>query len=190
MKVVLLGPPGSGKGTQSKFLVNEHHFVQLSTGDLLREKVASKDSTLGQEISRIMNNGDLVPDNIVIQLIVEKISELKNRNVIFDGFPRNLNQATVLDQSLKEILVSLDKAIFIDVNHEILKDRILKRINETNIEDRRSDDNIETLLKRIEVYKSNTFPIVEYYKKKGILKEVNGMSSIENVSQQILKIIN
>ena len=113
-----------------------------------------------------MNNGDLVPDNIVIQLIVEKISELKNRNVIFDGFPRNLNQATVLDQSLKEILVSLDKAIFIDVNHEILKDRILKRINETNIEDRRLDDNIETLLKRIEVYKSNTFPIVEYYKKR------------------------
>ena len=96
MKVVLLGPPGSGKGTQSKFLVDEHHFVQLSTGDLLREKVASKDSSLGQEISRIMNNGDLVPDNIVIQLIVEKISELKNRNVIFDGFPRNLNQATVL----------------------------------------------------------------------------------------------
>ena len=189
MKVVLLGPPGSGKGTQSKFLVDEHHFVQLSTGDLLREKVASKDSSLGQEISRIMNNGDLVPDNIVIQLIVEKISELKNRNVIFDGFPRNLNQATVLDQSLKEISVSLDKAIFIDVNHEILKDRILKRINETNIEDRRSDDNIETLLKRIEVYKSNTFPIVEYYKKKGILNEVNGMSSIENVSQQILKII-
>ena len=85
--------------------------------------------------------------------------------------------------------MAVDKAIFIDVNHEILRDRILKRINETNIEDRRSDDNIETLLKRIEVYKSNTFPIVEYYKKKGILNEVNGMSSIENVSQQILKII-
>ena len=122
-------------------------------------------------------------------MILEEITNNYGKNFIFDGFPRNLNQATVLDQSLKEILVSLDKAIFIDVNHEILKDRILKRINETNIEDRRSDDNIETLLKRIEVYKSNTFPIVEYYKKKGILKEVNGMSSIENVSQQILKII-
>ena len=189
MKVVLLGPPGSGKGTQSKFLVDEHGFVQLSTGDLLREKVASKNSSLGQEISRIMNSGDLVPDNIVIKLIVEKISDLKNSNVIFDGFPRNLNQATVLDQSLKEISVSLDKAIFIDVNHEILKDRILTRINETSLEDRRSDDNVETLMKRIEVYKSNTFPIVEYYKKKGILNEVNGMSSIEIVSQEILKII-
>ena len=111
MKVVLLGPPGSGKGTQSKFLVNNHGFVQLSTGDLLREKVASKDSSLGQEISKIMNSGDLVPDNIVIQLIVEKISELKNKNVIFDGFPRNLNQATTLDKSLEEISVTLDKAM-------------------------------------------------------------------------------
>ena len=87
MKIVLLGPPGSGKGTQSKFLVNEQNFIQLSTGDLLREKVAKKDSSLGQEINVIMNNGDLVPDNIVIQLIVEKISELRKSNLIFDGFP-------------------------------------------------------------------------------------------------------
>ena len=86
MKVVLLGPPGSGKGTQSKFLVEKHDFIQLSTGDLLREKVANKDSSLGKEISEIMNSGDLVPDNIVIQLIVEKISELKEKKVIFDGF--------------------------------------------------------------------------------------------------------
>ena len=189
MKVVLLGPPGSGKGTQSKFLVDEHQFCSTFYWRFVERKGCNKDSSLGKEISKIMNSGDLVPDDIVIQLIVEKISELKNKNIIFDGFPRNLNQATVLDQSLKEILVSLDKVIFIDVNHEILKDRILTRINETNIEDRRPDDNIDTLLKRIEVYKSNTFPIVEYYKKKGILKEVNGMSSIENVSQQILKII-
>ena len=189
MKIVLLGPPGSGKGTQSKFLVNEHNFIQLSTGDLLREKVAKKDSSLGQEINVIMNNGDLVPDNIVIQLIVEKISELRKSNLIFDGFPRNLNQATVLDESLEKISVSLDKAIFIDVDHEILKDRIAKRINETNLEKRRSDDNIDTLVKRIQVYKSNTLPILEYYKKKGIFEEVNGMLSIEQVSQQILKII-
>ena len=189
MKIVLLGPPGSGKGTQSKFLVNEQNFIQLSTGDLLREKVAKKDSSLGQEINVIMNNGDLVPDNIVIQLIVEKISELRKSNLIFDGFPRNLNQATVLDESLEKISVSLDKAIFIDVDHEILKDRITKRINETNLEKRRSDDNIDTLVKRIQVYKSNTLPILDYYKKKGIFQEVNGMLSIEQVSQQILKII-
>ena len=189
MKVVLLGPPGSGKGTQSKFLVEKHNFIQLSTGDLLREKVENKDSSLGKEINEIMNSGELVPDEIVIQLIVEKISEFKTKNIIFDGFPRNLKQATVLDESLEKISVSLDKAIFIDVDHNILKDRIITRINETSIEDRRSDDNIDTLIKRIEVYKSNTLPILEYYKKVGILEEVNGMSSIEEVSQQILKII-
>ena len=95
----------------------------------------------------------------------------------------------MLDESLKKVSISLDKTIFIDVDYEILKDRILARINETNFEERRSDDNVDTLIKRIEVYKSNTLPIVEYYKKKGILKEVNGMSSIEDVSQQILNII-
>ena len=189
MKLVLLGPPGSGKGTQSKFLVEKHNFIQLATGDLLREKVSNKDSSLGKEISEIMNSGELVPDNIVIQLIVEKISELKNKKVIFDGFPRNLNQAIVLDESLNKISVSLDKVIFIDVDYKILKDRILARINETNEEDRRSDDNTDTLIKRIEVYKSNTLPIVKYYKKMGILKEINGMSSIKDVSQQIFNII-
>lgn len=190
MKVVLLGPPGSGKGTQSKFLVENHNFIQLSTGDLLREKVTNKDSPLGKEISEIMNSGDLVPDNIVIQLIVEKISQLKEKKVIFDGFPRNLNQAIVLDQSLDKISISLDKAIFINVDYKILKDRISARISETTIEDRRLDDNLDTLMKRIEVYKSNTFPIVEYYKKKGILDEVNGMTSIDDVSEQILNIFN
>ncbi len=189
MKVVLLGPPGSGKGTQSKFLVEKYDFKQLSTGDLLRESVAKKNSSLGLEISEIMNSGELVPDDIVIQLIVEKISQLKNKKIIFDGFPRNLNQAVVLEKSLQKISISLDKVIFIDVNYEILKDRILKRINETKVKDRRSDDNIDTLIKRIEVYKSNTLPIVDYYKKSGILEEVNGMASIEDVKQQILNII-
>ena len=189
MKVVLLGPPGSGKGTQSKFLVEEYDFKQLSTGDLLRESVAKKNSSLGLEISEIMNSGELVPDDIVIQLIVEKISQLKNKKIIFDGFPRNLNQAVVLEKSLQKISISLDKVIFIDVNYEILKDRILTRINETKVKDRRSDDNIDTLIKRIEVYKSNTLPIVDYYKKSGILEEVNGMASIEDVKQQILNII-
>ena len=101
----------------------------------------------------------------------------------------NLNQAVVLKKSLQKISISLDKVIFIDVNYEILKDRILTRINETKVKDRRSDDNIDTLIKRIEVYKSNTLPIVDYYKKLGILEEVNGMASIEDVKQQILNII-
>ena len=188
-KVVLLGPPGSGKGTQSKFLVEKFGFIQISTGDLLRDQVQQKDSSMGKEISEIMKNGELVPDEIVIKLIIGKISIFKEKNIIFDGFPRNINQAKVLDESLKKISVSLDKAVFIDVDYKILKERIISRINESGDDNKRSDDNVQTLVKRIDVYKKNTLPIVEYYKEKGILSEINGMLKIEEVSQQILKII-
>ena len=189
-KIVLLGPPGSGKGTQSKFLVEKFGFIQISTGDLLRDQVQQKDSSMGKEISEIMKNGELVPDEIVIKLIIEKITIYKEKNIIFDGFPRNINQAKVLDESLAKISVLLDKAVFIDVNYEILKERIISRINESDDENKRSDDNVQTLVKRIDVYKKNTLPIVEYYREKGILTEINGMLKIEEVSQQILKIIN
>jgi len=188
-KVVLLGPPGSGKGTQSKFLVEKFGFIQISTGDLLRDQVQQKDSSMGKEISEIMNSGELVPDEIVIKLIIGKITIFKEKNIIFDGFPRNINQAKVLDESLEKISVSLDKAIFINVDYEILKERIISRINESGDDNKRSDDNVQTLVKRIDVYKKNTLPIVEYYKEKGILSEINGMLKIEEVSQQILKII-
>ena len=188
-KVVLLGPPGSGKGTQSKFLVEKFGFIQISTGDLLRDQVQQKDSSMGKEISEIMNNGELVPDEIVIKLIIGKITIFKEKNIIFDGCPRNINQAKVLDESLEKISVSLDKAIFINVDYEILKERIISRINESGDDNKRSDDNVQTLVKRIDVYKKNTLPIVEYYKEKGILSEINGMLKIEEVSQQILKII-
>jgi adenylate kinase len=188
-KVVLLGPPGSGKGTQSKFLVEKFGFIQISTGDLLRDQVQQKDSSMGKEISEIMKNGELVPDEIVIKLIIGKISIFKEENIIFDGFPRNINQAKVLDESLEKISVSLDKAVFINVDYEILKERIISRINESGDENKRSDDNVQTLVKRIDVYKKNTLPIVKYYKEKGILTEINGMLKIEEVSQQILKII-
>tara|TARA_Y200000002_G_scaffold373732_1_gene373326 strand:- start:1361 stop:1936 length:576 start_codon:yes stop_codon:yes gene_type:complete len=188
-KVVLLGPPGSGKGTQSKFLVEKFGFIQISTGDLLRDQVQQKDSSMGKEISEIMNNGELVPDEIVIKLIIGKITIFKEKNIIFDGFPRNINQAKVLDESLEKISVSLDKAVFINVDYEILKERIISRINESGDDNKRSDDNVQTLVKRIDVYKKNTLPIVEYYKEKGILSEINGMLKIEEVSQKILKII-
>ena len=189
-KIVLLGPPGSGKGTQSKFLVEKFEFIQISTGDLLRDQVQQKDSSMGKEINEIMKSGELVPDKIVIQLIIEKITLYKENNIIFDGFPRNINQAKVLDESLEKISVLLDKVVFIDVDYEILKERIISRINESADHNKRSDDNIQTLVKRIDVYKQNTLPIVEYYRKRGILTEINGMLKIEEVSQQILKIIN
>ncbi len=189
-KIVLLGAPGCGKGTQSKFLVDRLNFFQLSTGDLLRDQTSNKNSKYGQQINLIMKKGDLVPDDLVINLIIEKIILLKNENIIFDGFPRNIKQAEVLDDSLENISMSLDFAILIDVDFKILEQRIENRIKETENHERRDDDNIETLLKRIEVYKTNTFPIIEYYKKKGILRNVDGMDTIDNVSQEILKIIN
>jgi len=189
-KIVLLGPPGSGKGTQSKFLVEKFGFIQISTGDLLRDQVQQKDSSIGKKISEIMKKGELVPDEVVIKLIIEKISIYKDKNIIFDGFPRNINQAKVLDESLEKISVSLDTAVFIDVNYEILKERITSRINESGDENKRADDNVETLVNRINVYKKNTLPILKYYRDKGILAEINGMLKIEEVSRQVLKIIN
>ena len=189
-RIVLLGPPGCGKGTQSKFLVEEYNFLQLSTGDLLREETSNRESRYGEEINRIMKNGDLVPDKIVIDLIIEKITNFSDQNLIFDGFPRNINQASVLDQSLDSISVNLDHAILIDVDFGILEERIKNRVKENNNQQQRQDDNLETLLKRIEVYKKDTFPIIEYYKKKGILKTIDGMKSIDEVSNEILNIIN
>ena len=187
-KIVLLGPPGCGKGTQSKILVDKFSFFQLSTGDLLREQTMNKNSPYGKEINEIMQRGDLVTDEIVINLIINKVLSLKDENIIFDGFPRNINQAEVLDQSLREFSIDLDHAILFEVDFKILAERIENRIAES-IDDKRSDDNLETLLKRIEVYKNNTLPIVNFYKKKKILKTINGMESIENVNKEILKII-
>jgi adenylate kinase len=187
-KIVLLGPPGCGKGTQSKILVDKFSFFQLSTGDLLREQTMNKNSPYGKEINEIMKRGDLVTDEIVINLIINKVLSLKDENIIFDGFPRNLNQAEVLDQSLREFSIDLDHTILFEVDFKILEERIQKRITES-VDDKRSDDNLETLLKRIEVYKNNTLPIVDFYKKKNILKKINGMESIENVNKEILKII-
>ena len=119
-RIVLLGPPGCGKGTQSKILVNKFGFFQLSTGDLLREQTTNKNSPYGQEISDIMKRGDLVTDEIVINLIIDKVLNLKDKNVIFDGFPRNLNQAIVLDESLKEISIELDYSILFEFDFKIL----------------------------------------------------------------------
>ena len=187
-KIVLLGPPGCGKGTQSKILVDKFSFFQLSTGDLLREQTMNKNSPYGKEINEIMQRGDLVTDEIVINLIIDKVLSLKDENIIFDGFPRNINQAEVLDQSLRESSIDLDHAILFEVDFKILEERIQNRIAES-VDVKRSDDNLETLLKRIEVYKNNTLPIVDFYKKKNILNAINGMESIENVNKEILKII-
>jgi len=188
-RIVLLGPPGCGKGTQSKLLVENNNYVQLSTGELLREETSKGGSKLGKKISQLMNSGELVPDEIVINIIVNKVEEFKNKSVIFDGFPRNLNQAKVLDRALENISLELDNVIFFEIDFEILKERIQNRIDQSQDQEQRKDDNIETLSNRIEVYKSSTLPIVEYYENKGILKRINGMEEVKIVNEEILKII-
>ena len=188
-RIVFLGPPGCGKGTQSKLLVDNNNFTQLSTGVLLRDETSKTDSKLGEKVRNLMESGELVPDEIVIDIIVKKVKEFKKKSLIFDGFPRSLNQAIVLDESLKSVSIRLDNAIFFEINFDILKERIEKRIKESKNENQRKDDNIDTLINRIEVYKSSTLPIVDYYDKKGILNKVSGIKKIEEVYEEILKII-
>ena len=188
-RIVLLGPPGCGKGTQSNLLVKNNGFIQLSTGDLLREETSNKSSELGQKINKLMEIGELVPDEIVISMVVEKVKKHQDKSIIFDGFPRNLNQAKVLDESLKSISSELDHVILFEVDFDILRERIKKRIEESNNQSVRKDDNSETLLKRIEVYKVSTLTIVNYYHEKNLLNKINGMEDIEKVNFKILKII-
>ncbi len=188
-RIVLLGPPGCGKGTQSKLLVERNSFVQLSTGDLLREETLKSNSDLGIKINKIMESGELVPDEIVIDIIVKKVKEFRDKSIIFDGFPRNINQAKVLDNSLKSVSIELDNVIFFEINFDILKERIENRIKESQNQEQRKDDNLETLLNRIEVFKSSTLPIVDFYESKEILNKIDGMKSIDSVYSEILKII-
>ena len=188
-KIVLLGPPGCGKGTQSKLLVEKDNFVQLSTGDLLRSEISNSDSDLGKKVKYLMESGELVPDDIVIDIIMNKVEEHKNKSIVFDGFPRNLKQAEVLDSSLKNVSVKIDHAILFQIDFKILEERINNRISETKGSEQRKDDNAETLLNRIEVFKSSTLPIVKYYEEKGIISKIDGMQKVNEVYAEITKII-
>jgi len=188
-KIVLLGPPGCGKGTQSKLLVEKDNFVQLSTGDLLRSETSNSNSELGRKVKYLMESGELVPDDIVIDLIVNKVEEHKNKSVVFDGFPRNIKQAEALDSSLQNVSIKLDHAILFEIDFKILEERINNRINETKGSEQRKDDNSETLLNRIEVFKSSTLPIVRYYEEKGIISKIDGMQKVNEVYAEITNII-
>ena len=188
-KIVLLGPPGCGKGTQSKLLVEKDNFVQLSTGDLLRSETSNSNSDLGKKVKHLMESGELVPDGIVIDIIVKKVDEHKKKNIVFDGFPRNLKQAEVLDSSLEDISIKLDHAILFEIDFKILEERIYNRISESKGSEQRKDDNSETLLNRIAVFKSSTLPIVDYYEDKGIISKIDAMNKVNEVYDEITKII-
>ena len=189
MNCILLGPPGAGKGTQAKVLVDNHGLVQLSTGDMLRAAVASG-SELGAQAKAVMDAGKLMPDDIMVEIISARIAEPDCANgFILDGFPRTTAQADALDKMLETKGLPLDHVIEISVDDAVLIDRINARVAETPEAERRDDDNAETLKHRLDVYHEQTAPILPYYESRGMLKKVDGMQSIDEVSNQIEAII-
>lgn len=189
MNLILLGPPGAGKGTQAKRLEEKFGIVQLSTGDMLRAAVASG-SELGRKAKAIMDAGDLVPDSIVVAMISERVDQPDcAEGFILDGFPRTVAQAEALDAMLAEKGLKIDHVIELAVDEKILFDRIRTRVAETPESERRADDNEETLRNRLGVYHEQTAPIIPYYKASGALKSVDGMASIDEVSGQLEAIL-
>ena len=188
MKLILLGPPGAGKGTQAVRLEEKHGSTQLSTGDMLRAAVAAG-SEIGKQAKDIMARGDLVPDEVVVKIISDRVDQPDCASgFILDGFPRNVAQAEALDAMLKEKSLQLDAVIEIGVDDGILISRIEKRAAETE-GGPRDDDNAEALKKRLGVYHAQTAPLITYYKDKGVLKSVDGMANIDNVSEQIEEVL-
>jgi adenylate kinase len=181
MNLILFGPPGAGKGTQAKRLVEGRGFVQLSTGDMLRAARASG-SQLGQRVAAVMDSGSLVSDEIVIELIDHQIGQNPNApGFIFDGFPRTLAQAVALDALLTSRGHRIDCVIRLVVDDHELLARITKRFNEQG----RLDDNPVTFATRIEAYNNQTAPLIPFYGDRGVLREVDGMAAMDVVSAGI-----
>jgi adenylate kinase len=183
MRLILLGPPGAGKGTQAQRLVAKHGIVQLSTGDMLRAAVAAG-TPVGQRAKAIMDRGDLVSDDVMIDIIADRIERPDSaKGFILDGFPRTIAQADALSDLLARKGLKLDAVIEIAVDDAMLRDRIAGRARETA--GARADDTLETLTKRLAVYHAQTAPVADYYRRKGMLKTVDGMGTMDQVSAAI-----
>jgi adenylate kinase len=185
MNIIIFGPPGAGKGTQSKYIVKKYNLFQLSTGEFLREEIKNK-SQLGLKIASIVNSGSLVSDDIVSKLIENIISDDKyKKRIIFDGYPRNLRQAQNLEDLLNKYNQKIDLVLKLVVSLETIKKRILER---RNLE-RRIDDIEEIAIKRYQTYEKSTEPVIEYYKKLNLLKVIDGERSIDQINKEISDII-
>jgi adenylate kinase len=213
MNIILLGPPGSGKGTQAKRIEQTHGIVQLSTGDMLRATTAS-DSEFGRRVKAIMDSGQLVPDDIIVEMIDRRIAERDCRKgFILDGFPRNVPQAEALDAMLAAHGLKLDHVILLDVDEAVLVDRLSGRFScnhcGASYHERynrprrdgvcdvcgstefvcRADDRPEAVKARFEVYRRQTAPILPYYASRGILRRIDGMADIDAVTREIEKVL-
>ena len=185
MNIVIFGPPGAGKGTQSKFIVNKYNLHQLSTGDLLRNEIKNKTS-LGLKISSIMSKGELVSDEIVSNLIEKTISNKNFKNkIIFDGYPRSLAQAKNLDVLLEKYNQKIDLVLKLSVSLET----VLKRILERKAIEKRADDNEETAIKRYKTYEISSELVLSYYSQSNLVKVVNGEAGISEINIEISGLI-
>jgi adenylate kinase len=184
VKLIFLGPPGAGKGTQAQRIQEAHHIPQLSTGDMLRAAVAAE-TPIGKQAKDIMARGDLVPDGVVVGIIADRIEADDCANgFILDGFPRNVAQAEALDTRLLDKNIALDAVIELAVDPDVLVQRILKRAQESE-NGPREDDTEEALQHRLRVYEEQTAPVADYYAGKGILRTLDGMQEMDEVTQQI-----
>jgi adenylate kinase len=212
MNIIIFGPPGAGKGTQSNKIASKYQLFKISTGDLLRNEI-KKGTLLGKKIEEIVNSGTLVSDNIINDLIEKIVSDKKYKNkIIFDGYPRNVQQAKNLDTLLKKYEQKIDLVISLKVSLDLIIKRITGRLvcskcgnifneffntpssNLTCCKDgtlkRRSDDNVETAKKRYETYENLTKPLLDYYSKSGLLKNIDGENKIEEIAIKIATFIN
>jgi len=186
VNIILFGPPGAGKGTQSKYLVQKLNAFQISTGDLLRDEI-KKNSDVGKAIINDMNEGKFVTDDIVNKLIENLIFDPQKKNkLIFDGYPRTLSQAKNLDYLLETSNQSIDLILFLNVN----KETILKRIEKRKTIENRSDDNSDTILKRYDTYMETTKPVLNFYSKNPNFKEIDGSVEIDEITRKIDTFIN
>jgi len=186
VNIILFGPPGAGKGTQAKHLVKKINGYQVSTGDMLRNEI-NKDSEIGKLIIHDMNDGKFISDEIVNKLIKNMIFDNQKKNkLIFDGYPRSLSQAKNLEILLNESNQKIDFIFFLNVT----KDTIIKRIEKRKIEENRSDDEFDTILKRYDVYMDTTKPVLDFYSKNSNFYEIDGSQKIDEITSKIDTFIN
>lgn len=180
-RLIFLGPPGAGKGTQAKLLSQDYHIPHISTGDILREAIANR-TELGQQAQSYVNDGLLVPDTLILDLIKERLSQVDTQNGwILDGFPRNAHQASFLDKLLQQLNQVSDYALYLDVPDDVLFSRLLERAKKEG----RKDDNEETIRRRLQVYQQDTVPVIDFYRECGNLKSIRGDRGMEEVRKSL-----